>query len=120
MVGNALICINNKFKVNKNEVLAILEIDGPQHYRDDGALRRVDLLKEFMYLKRHPEAFFCRIRWDEANKLGGDAIGESLAEQILQTAESNKNPFSGINKLVSNFVEKTKKAISNSFLVTDF
>ena len=117
---DALICINNKFKVNKNEVLAILEIDGPQHYRDDGALRRVDLLKEFMYLKRHPEAIFCRIRWDEANKIGVRVIGESLAEQILQTAESNKNPFSGINKLVGNFVEKTKKAISNSFLVTDF
>ncbi len=107
---DALVIIDNKYKVNKNDVLAILEIDGPQHYREDGTLRRVDLLKEFMYLKRHPKAIFCRVRWDEANKIGVDAIGNSLACQILQIAETNKNPLSGIGKALNNVLEETQKA----------
>lgn len=107
---DALICIENKYKVNKNEVLAILEIDGPQHYREDGSLRRVDLLKEFMYLRRHPKAIFCRIRWDEANKLGVNTIGDSLANQILQRAELYRSPLSGINNIGGKIVKNIQRA----------
>merc|ERR1711871_8772 len=107
---DALICIENKYKIAENHVLAILEIDGPQHYREDGSLRRVDLLKEFMYLRRHPNAIFCRIRWDEANKLGVSAIGDSLANQVLQRAEIYRSPLAGMNNVIGYIVEIIQKA----------
>ena len=34
----------------EDDVVALLEVDGPTHYRFDGQLRRKDLLKEAMYL----------------------------------------------------------------------
>lgn len=107
---DAAIFVQSKWNLNQKDVLAILEIDGPQHYRDDGALRRVDQLKEFMYLKRHPRAIFCRVRWDEANKIGASAIGNSLAIQILQTAEIYRSPFSAANKILGTIVTDAKKA----------
>ena len=107
---DALISLNNKFHPIKTDVLAILEIDGPQHYREDGALRRKDLLKECMYLKKHPKAIFCRVRWDEANKLGVDAIGQSLACKILELAERGQknNPLN----IFDNIVSRTRRAIA--------
>lgn len=107
---DALISLNNKFHPIKTDVLAILEIDGPQHYREDGALRRKDLLKECMYLKKHPKAIFCRVRWDEANKLGVDAIGQSLACKILELAERGQKN-SPLN-IFDNIVSKTRRAIA--------
>jgi hypothetical protein len=59
--------------------VAILEVDGPQHYRSDGKLHRKDQLKESMYLRRHPAASFHRIRWDEVEVLGNLQLTEELA-----------------------------------------
>jgi len=80
---DAIILIRDTNNAAKMRVLAILEIDGPQHYREDGSLRRKDLLKESMYLKRHPGAVFLRVRWDEVNKVGIDVVGSSLASKII-------------------------------------
>lgn len=65
------------------EIMAFLEVDGPQHYRSDGKLRRKDQLKESMYLKKHPLCSFHRIRWDEENSLGFSVVGEELASLFI-------------------------------------
>ena len=68
---------------NNKEVVALIEVNGPTHYRVDGRLKRKDMLKQAMYMKRHPDATFHRIRYNEANKLGSDVIGEEVAAVIL-------------------------------------
>jgi hypothetical protein len=75
----------------EGKVVAMLEVDGPHHYRHDGKLRRKDLLKESMYLKKYPDSLFHRIRWDEANRVGSDTVGEELAMKILAVAKENNN-----------------------------
>jgi hypothetical protein len=69
----------------------MLEVDGPHHYRHDGKLRRKDLLKENMYIKKHPDSLFHRIRWDEANRVGSEKVGEELAMKILEISKENNN-----------------------------
>lgn len=75
----------------EGKVVAMLEVDGPHHYRHDGKLRRKDLLKERMYTKKHPDSIFHRIRWDEANRLGSETVGEELAMKILVMSKENNN-----------------------------
>lgn len=67
----------------KRDVVAIIEVNGPTHYRYDGRLKRKDQLKEAMYMKQHPDATFHRIRYNDANKLGSDYIGEEVANAVL-------------------------------------
>ena len=87
---DAIVTMTQRYNPRKKRVLAILEIDGPQHYRVDGSLRRKDLLKESMYLKRHPGALFFRVRWDEVNKVGFDRIGSSLAVKIVEKIQKSQ------------------------------
>ena len=68
---------------DSKEVVALIEVNGPTHYRVDGRLKRKDMLKQAMYTKRHPDATYHRIRYNDANKLGSDVIGEEVAEVIL-------------------------------------
>ena len=75
----------------EGKVVAMLEVDGPHHYRHDGKLRRKDLLKENMYIKKHPDSLFHRIRWDEANRVGSEKVGEELAMKILEISKENNN-----------------------------
>lgn len=57
--------------IHSDELVAVLEVDGPSHYRSvDGKLRRKDQLKEVMYMKRHPDCHFHRIAWDEEHRIG--------------------------------------------------
>lgn len=107
--GNEQMMSHAKATIKDKDVLAILEIDGPQHYREDGTLRRKDLLKECMYLKKHPKAVFCRVRWDEANKLGIKAIGESLASKIQELADRKKNPLADFDRMFGNIISNTQK-----------
>jgi hypothetical protein len=71
----------------QRDVVALIEVNGPTHYRNDGRLKRKDELKETMYMKRHPDATFHRIRYNEANKLGSDYIGEEVAAAILSSVK---------------------------------
>lgn len=71
------------------DIIAIIEVDGPHHYRHDGALRRKDKLKEALYKKMHPDSIYQRIRWDEANKFGSDVVGAEMAEQIFESARQS-------------------------------
>lgn len=87
--------------ISKNgEIVALLEVDGPHHYRLDGRLRRKDQLKESMYLKRHPSSTFHRVRWDEANKMGSDMIGIELASLVLSTTQ-DVDPLTAATQAVS-------------------
>lgn len=72
--------------ITKNgKMVALLEVDGPSHYRPDGRLRRKDQLKEAMYMKKHPDSIFHRIRWDEADKYGTIMVGSELVTLITNT-----------------------------------
>ena len=78
-VVNEVSSFNGVFPIDamifeKGNVVAMVEIDGPQHYRDDGQLKRKDLLKQSMYENLHPGRLFKRIRWDEANKVSVGVI----------------------------------------------
>jgi hypothetical protein len=88
----------------KGKVVALLEVDGPHHYRADGKLRRKDLLKEMMYLKVHPDSTFHRIRWDEANKLGSDIVGEELAALVMSTSR-DVNPLTAFSRAMQKSVQ---------------
>jgi hypothetical protein len=80
------------------DLVYILEVDGPQHYRFDGKIKRKDKLKEMMYYRKHPDATFRRIRWDEANKVGFDTIGSEIVAQAVISSKST----SYINKAIKN------------------
>ena len=69
--------------LKNGKIVAFLEVDGPSHYRPDGRLRRKDQLKEAMYMKKHGESSFHRIRWDEADKVGTAVLGTELAALVM-------------------------------------
>ena len=91
------------------QVVALLEVDGPHHYRHDGKLRRKDKLKEAMYRKKYPYCTLYRVRWDEANKLGSDTVGKELADIIIPLAKDVQNPinnaFLNLQRSMNNFFE---------------
>lgn len=72
-------------------ILALLEVDGPFHYRRDGRLRRKDMLKETLYRRQHPNSVFHRIRWDEEQKIGSDVLAKELVELVLKSSASQDN-----------------------------
>ena len=92
-----------------DEVVALIEVDGPHHYRHDGKLRRKDLLKEAMYQKKFPHCELHRIRWDEANKMGSDVVGRAVVEILVGTInernEKAKNVFKSMRLSFNNFFE---------------
>ena len=101
-------CFGGVFPVDagvtqNDETIALIEIDGPHHYRPcDGRLRRKDQLKETMYRTAMPECAFHRVRWDDANKVGSDVVGEEIAELVLADARerTNKGGFQGFYRNV--------------------
>jgi hypothetical protein len=62
--------------------VAFVEVDGPQHYREDGLLRRKDLMKEALYRRKHPHASFTRVRFDQVNRLGSGFVGAQVANYV--------------------------------------
>ena len=114
-IVNEVSSFNGVFPVDaiifrRGEVIAMVEIDGPSHYRDDGQLRRKDLLKEHMYTMLHPRSMYRRVRWDEANKLGADVVGAEIADEILQTAET-LNP-GNVQTWVDGMISVVKKVLA--------
>ena len=101
-------CFGGVFPVDacvsqNDETIALIEIDGPHHYRPcDGRLRRKDQLKETMYRTAMPECSFHRVRWDDANKVGSDVVGEEIAELVLADARARtkKGGFEGFYRNV--------------------
>ena len=91
----------------KSDVVAIIEVNGPTHYRYDGRVKRKDQLKEAMYMKQHPDATFHRIRYNEANKLGSDYIGEEVANAVLGSVKDQ----SPLGKML----RRTKQNIGDFF-----
>jgi hypothetical protein len=62
--------------------VAFVEVNGPQHYREDGRLRRKDLMKEALYRGKYPDASFTRVRFDQINRLGPSYVGAQVAQFI--------------------------------------
>mmetsp|Transcript_18013 Transcript_18013/g.39954 ORF Transcript_18013/g.39954 Transcript_18013/m.39954 type:complete len:480 (+) Transcript_18013:3-1442(+) len=91
----------------RGQIIALLEVDGPHHYRSDGSLRRKDLLKEAMYRRKHPGSTFHRIRWDEENKVGSDVLGEELAAVLIASCQKSDdvvgNTWRSLQKQMGDF-----------------
>jgi hypothetical protein len=90
----------------ESELMYILEIDGPQHYRFDGQLRRKDKLKESMYQRKHPDCVLRRIRWDEVGKLEYQILGnEIITHSVMATKSINpvSKAFKSFERSVSEF-----------------
>lgn len=62
--------------------VAFVEVNGPQHYREDGRLLRKDLMKEALYRGKYPGASFTRVRFDQVRKLGSNYVGAQVAHFI--------------------------------------
>ena len=62
--------------------VAFVEVNGPQHYRQDGRLRRKDLMKEALYRSKYPDASYTRVRFDQVNRLGSCYVGAQVAQFI--------------------------------------
>lgn len=88
---------------SQGNYIALIEIDGPHHYRPcDGRLRRKDRMKEAMYRKALPDCTFQRVRWDDANKVGPDVLGEDIATAVLAGARARTSaPLGGFLRSVS-------------------
>jgi hypothetical protein len=101
--------------ITKNgEIVALLEVDGPHHYRLDGRLRRKDQLKEAMYAKRHPKSSFHRVRWDEAHKMGSELIGAELASLVLSSTQ-DVDPFTAATKFNQSFPVGRKSQLCDGY-----
>ena len=51
-------------------------------------LRRKDRLKEAMYMKQHPDITIKRIRWDEVDKIGYEALCQEI---VMLSLYKSKN-----------------------------
>ena len=71
----------------KNELLALIEIDGESHYRGN-KLRRKDQLKEFLYNSVHKDAIFIRKRIDQLPYKDLYLVGIELANTLINQAEN--------------------------------
>merc|ERR1712146_70451 len=91
----------------KRDVVAIIEVNGPTHYRHDGRVKRKDQLKEAMYMKKHPDATFHRIRYNDANKLGSNYLGEEVANVVIGSVK-DQSPL-------SKMMRRTKQNIGDFF-----
>jgi hypothetical protein len=92
---------------DSKEVVALIEVNGPTHYRVDGRLKRKDMLKQAMYMKRHPDATYHRVRYNDANKLGSDVIGEEVAAVIVGDMK-DRSP-------VSRALRRTQQSLQDFF-----
>jgi len=89
--------------MKNNMLIALIEVDGPHHFRYDGSIRRKDKLKELMYTRMNPDILFHRIRWDEVNKYGSLLIAEEVAAMIIKHSKN------------INYITSTIKSIEREF-----
>ncbi|RYH30414.1 hypothetical protein EON65_05235 [archaeon] len=66
----------------KGKLVALIETDGPVHYDSQGNLRRGDVMKEMLYKKSYPGVLFVRVRYEQVDKFGSQAIGKQLAKYL--------------------------------------
>eukprot|EP00595_Chromulina_sp_UTEXLB2642_P003494 CAMPEP_0196763414 /NCGR_PEP_ID=MMETSP1095-20130614/4027_1 /TAXON_ID=96789 ORGANISM="Chromulina nebulosa, Strain UTEXLB2642" /NCGR_SAMPLE_ID=MMETSP1095 /ASSEMBLY_ACC=CAM_ASM_000446 /LENGTH=1257 /DNA_ID=CAMNT_0042116537 /DNA_START=544 /DNA_END=4317 /DNA_ORIENTATION=+ len=91
-----------------NKPVAFLEVDGPQHFKGDSlSLRRKDLMKETLYRKKHPDAAFTRVRFDQVNKLGSRYVGDEVANFITIISAHTQNISENDNGgFVNRYIER--------------
>jgi hypothetical protein len=89
----------------KGKIVALLEVDGPSHYRPDGRLRRKDKLKEAMYMSKHVESTFHRVRWDQAELLGSKVVGAELAALVM-SSNIEIDAFTRIRQSIQKAIKK--------------
>ena len=72
-----------------DRLIAFLEVDGDTHFtydmRGQKQLRRIDMLKMFLYRNRFPSIPIYRINVEDSNKYGMDAVCRDLAMSIYQS-----------------------------------
>mmetsp|Transcript_28617 Transcript_28617/g.63493 ORF Transcript_28617/g.63493 Transcript_28617/m.63493 type:complete len:110 (+) Transcript_28617:171-500(+) len=69
----------------KDELVALVEVDGEFHYKLQGQqLRRKDRLKEHLYKHHYPHIPLYRMRSDQLHALGYNKAGEALAYWIAR------------------------------------
>ena len=96
-------------------VVALLEVDGPHHYRGDGQIRRSDLLKEALYRKKFPDVGFHRVMYVEANKLGASEVGADIANMVLADIERIETASGGIPGAMRRFTDYMFDFLDNGF-----
>ena len=73
----------------EDRLIAFLEVDGDTHFtydmRGQKQLRRIDMLKMFLYRNRFPSIPIYRINVEDSNKYGMDAVCRDLAMSIYQS-----------------------------------
>lgn len=67
----------------KNELVALVEIDGEYHYKSQ-QLRRKDRLKDFLYRHHYKNIPLYRMKYDQINIIGTSKAGQALADWIAR------------------------------------
>jgi hypothetical protein len=67
----------------KNELVALVEIDGEYHYKSQ-QLRRKDRLKDFLYRHHYSNIPLYRMKYDQINVIGTSKAGQALANWIAR------------------------------------
>lgn len=68
--------------IQHNQVVALLEVDGPQHYRRDGCLTRKSQFKQSLYKRTLPNALFTRIAWKDVKQYGVETLVKYFVEEL--------------------------------------
>lgn len=80
--------------LNRGQVRALIEVDGPHHYRSgDNTLTRTGQCKEALYKAQHPAASFHRVRWDDERELGAQFLARQFCAQYLPTIVKEVPPW---------------------------
>lgn len=67
----------------KNELVALVEIDGEYHYKSQ-QLRRKDRLKDYLYRHHYSNIPLYRMKYDQINIIGTSKAGQALADWIAR------------------------------------
>lgn len=62
-----------------NKVVALVEIDGPSHYRRDGSLTRKSQFKEAVYRQALPDVLFQRVHYLEEEYVDACDFSQALS-----------------------------------------
>ena len=71
--------------------VAFVEVDGPHHYNQAGSLRRKDKMKETLYRRKHPEATFTRVNFNQVESLGSRRLAFEVANLITIANHHTEN-----------------------------
>jgi len=74
----------------KNNLVALVEIDGEYHYKSQ-QLRRKDRLKDFLYRHHYKNIPLYRMKYDQIGIIGTTKAGQALADWIARDLFQNNN-----------------------------